>query len=203
MIENFQNVLVLGAHPDDESGCSGTIARLTEAGAKVDIVTFSRCIDFYKAEDITAEWENACEVLGIDGMTLLDLPNRLLPTYRQEILSQLDFFRDEYDLVLCPSSSDQHQDHRQVADEAARVFKHTTILGYEHAMNTVRSSQWQCFVFLEERHLDKKIEHAKAYESQRNRPYMAESYLRGLAAVHGVQAGLPAAEAFEVVRWVW
>jgi LmbE family N-acetylglucosaminyl deacetylase len=202
MIEQFRKVLVLGAHPDDESACSGTIARLVEAGAAVDLLTFSECTDFYQPELIMGEWRDAGRILGFHQMRNLNVPNRLFPTYRQMILSELDALRGEYDLVLCPSSSDQHQDHRQVHDEAARVFKHTTLLGYEHAMNTVHSSAWQCFVSLEEQHVEAKLAHARAYGSQQHRLYMAEEYLRGLLAVHGVQAGVRAAEAFEVVRWI-
>lgn len=201
----FEKVLVLGAHPDDESGCSGTVQKLLDAGAEIHLLTFSKCLDFYDEDLIVGEWERASDFLGIpsDRRHIVGVPNRLLPAYRQDVLNELDFYRDQFDLVLCPAFSDIHQDHHVVAEEAARVFKHTTVLGYEHAMNSVRSTQWQCFVSLDERQVEMKLAHAKMYESQQDRPYMAESYLRGLLAVHGVQAGVEAAEAFEVVRWVW
>ena len=43
MIQSFRRVLFLGAHPDDEIGCAGTIARLSRAGSTVTALTFSDC----------------------------------------------------------------------------------------------------------------------------------------------------------------
>jgi LmbE family N-acetylglucosaminyl deacetylase len=206
MIEHFHRVLFLGAHPDDEMGCAGTLARLAEAGAAVSVVTFSDCHDLiptgFTVADLRAEWQTALLTLGItEPPVLLDIPNRRFPIHRQAILDTLDERRGRYDLVLLPATSDAHQDHGTVAAEGIRAFKHATILGYELPMNTIRSATWAGFVRLEPRHVELKVEHVQTYRSQAHRPYMAEAFIRGLAAVHGVQAGCEAAEAFEVIRW--
>jgi LmbE family N-acetylglucosaminyl deacetylase len=208
-IEQFRHVLVLGAHPDDEMGCSGSLARLAASGAQVDLVTFSDCNDLipagFSVDDLVEEWRTATSLLGIpnDRLRLLSIPNRRFPEHRQTILATLDeLLQNQYDLVFAPARSDAHQDHGTVAAEATRAFKHTTLLGYELPMNTLGESLQNCYVPLTGQQVEQKVRHAAAYESQAHRRYMDESYLRGLASVRGVQAGVPFADAFEVIRWI-
>ena len=201
-IEAFKRVLVLAAHPDDEMACAGTLARLADAGARIDLVTFTDCESEGSGFE---EWERASAVLGINGpwSVMLDFPNKRLPEYRQDILNELDeYVHADHDLVLVPARSDTHQDHGTVTAEAIRVFKRTTILGYEHAQNTVGTAIWNALVALEPEHVDRKLAHARAYRSQAHKPYMNEAYIRGVLALHGMQAGVDAAEAFEVIRWI-
>jgi LmbE family N-acetylglucosaminyl deacetylase len=206
MIERFRNVLVLGAHPDDEVACAGTLARLHEHGARIHVLTFSRCSDTEAADVLRHEWEAAIWPLRpAFGGEMLDIPNRRFPEYRQSILNALDTFTYdgvEHDLVLVPARSDSHQDHATVTNEAIRVFKRTTMLGYEHAQNTVGTAIWNALVPLEPEHVERKLAHVRAYASQADRPYMKEAYIRGVLMLHGMQAGVDAAEAFEVIRWV-
>lgn len=209
MIERFRRVLFLGAHPDDEFGCAGTLARLTASGAEVDVVTFSTCADLipdgFSAADLIAEWQAATALLGIDPdrLSLHDVPNRFFPTHRQQVLDVLIDLRDrDYDLVLLPASSDIHQDHSTVSAEGIRAFKHSTILGYELPMNTVRASCFPAYVRLEPEHVELKLRHAATYRSQQHRIYFDPAFIRGVAAVRGVQANAAAAEAFEVIRWI-
>lgn len=200
MIESFRRVLFLGAHPDDEIGCAGTITRLSRAGAAVTALTFSDCADV--GEDLTGEHTRALDMLGVGRRVTYALPNRRLAEHRQVILDILDAIARGFDLVLAPSTTDAHQDHATVAAEAFRAFKRTTILGYELPINALAPMPAAGFVSLTPDLVDLKVRHAAAYRSQDCKPYMAEAFIRGLAAVRGVQSGVSAAEAFEVVRWV-
>ena len=201
--------LVLGAHTDDEFGCSGTIARMIEAGAEVHYACFSPCEESvpegWDRDVLKREVRAAIAVLGIpdERFRLYDFRVRHFPAHRQELLEELVALRRAIDpeVVLVPAMSDMHQDHQVIAREGLRAFKHTTILGYELPMNTI-SFQHSCFVRLEERHLQVKIRHAAAYESQAFRPYLNPEFIRSLALVRGVQIGAPAAEALEVIRTV-
>jgi LmbE family N-acetylglucosaminyl deacetylase len=199
-------VLVLGAHPDDEMACSGLIARLAAGGAQVDAVAFSDCSDAipdgFALADLKSEYARATRLLGITNAQIGEIPNRRFPEHRQDILSLLDDRRGLYDLVLVPSTTDAHQDHHTVAEEAIRALKHTTILGYDLAMNTVLESRRSCYVCLTPADLDLKVAHAQVYQTQASRPYMAEDFIRGLATVRGVQVGRTYAESYEVIRWV-
>jgi LmbE family N-acetylglucosaminyl deacetylase len=197
---SFESILVLGAHPDDEIGCAGSLARFIREGARVQLITFSRCQDL-NGPELIDEWEFANSALGVQ-MSILDLPNRALPEYRQTVISRLDLEKGKHDLILCPSTNDVHQDHSTVVLEARRVFKDTTILGYELPLNHLNGTHNQAYVRLTQADVESKVRHAQHYATQRDEAYMASDYLIGLARVRGVQAETEYAEAFEVIRWV-
>jgi LmbE family N-acetylglucosaminyl deacetylase len=206
---NSERTLVLAAHTDDEFGCAGLMSRLVEQGTEVHLAAFSWCEESvpegFERDVLKGESRAAAAVLGVapERFRLYDFRVRHFPANRQEILEELVLLRRaiEPDLVLLPSSADIHQDHKVVYDEGVRAFKHATILGYELPMNTI-SFRHACFVPLEDRHMERKIEHAACYLSQQHRPYLHPDFIRSLARVRGVQASRPAAEAFEVVRMV-
>jgi LmbE family N-acetylglucosaminyl deacetylase len=209
VFELGSRALVVGAHTDDEFGCAGTIARMIEEGGEVHYACFSPCEesvpDGWDRDVLKREVRAAVAVLGIDPerFYLYDFRVRHFPTHRQEILEELVRLRKriEPQLVFVPAMSDMHQDHQVVAREGLRAFKHSTILGYELPMNTV-SFQHAAFVRLEERHIDAKLRHAAAYDSQAFRTYLRPDFIRSLALVRGVQINHNAAEAFEVIRTV-
>ncbi len=206
----FKKVLFVGAHTDDEFGCSGTLARLKEEGKDLFYVAFSTCEESvpkgFPPDVLRQECFAAITTLGIkpENWRLFSFRVRHFPQERQAILEELVKIRQEInpDLVFVPASSDIHQDHRVVYEEGVRAFKHASILGYELPMNTL-TFRHVCFVPLQDRHLQRKIASLACYASQRFRAYTSEDFIRGLARVRGVQAGVEFAEAFEVIRWVW
>ena len=203
----FSKIIFLGAHPDDEFGCSGTLCRFVEEKRDVYYATFSLCEESvprgFPRDVLRSECEKAAKKIGVkkENFFLYPFKVRHFPTHRQEILEVLIQLRNNImpDLVLVPALSDMHQDHQVIAREALRAFKHCSILGYELPMNTV-TFQHSCFIKLAERHVRKKIEIFKCYKSQMSKPYTSSEFIRGLALVRGVQIGEKLAEAFEVLR---
>jgi hypothetical protein len=60
-----------------------------------------------------------------------------------------------------------------------------------------------CFIILEEKHINKKIEALRKYKSQAAiRSYVSEEFLKGLASVRGTQVGRKYAEVFEIKRQI-
>ncbi len=207
---DFKNILILAPHTDDgELGVGGTISRLIDDGAKVTYVAFStaeKSVPQGMPKDILKkEVREATKALGIDEENLIiyNYEVRKLNYVRQEILEDLIALRrnNVFDLVFIPSLTDIHQDHTTIAKEGLRAFKNTTILGYELIWNNLTFNT-QCFVILEEKHLDKKIEALSKYASQGFRDYLSPEFIRSLARARGVQIGSLFAEAFEVVRLV-
>lgn len=208
MISSFKNVLVLAPHTDDgELGAGGTISKLIENGTKVTYVAFSiaeeSVPDGLPKNILESEVKEATKRLGVYNLIVFKYPVRKLNFSRQDILENLIKIRNNgnFDAVLIPSLKDVHQDHNTIAQEGVRAFKNTTIFGYELIWNNL-SFDAQCFVKLEKRHIDDKVNALKAYKSQGFRSYLSEEFISSLAKTRGVQIGSDYAEAFEVIRLV-
>ena len=211
MISNVKKVLVLAPHTDDgEFGCGGTICKLIEEGIEVFYVAFSSCEESvpegFPKDVLITEVKEATGHLGIkpENLRVLNYQVRMFPYKRQEILEDLIVLRKEIDpdLVLIPSLEDVHQDHMTIANEAVRAFKNRNIYSYELPWNNFRFSM-DCFIILEEKHINKKLEALRKYKSQAAiRSYVSEEFLKGLASVRGTQVGRNYAEVFEIKRQI-
>lgn len=204
---DFKNVLVLAPHTDDgELGAGGTISRLLRSGAKVSYAAFSTAEESVPEglpkDILKTEVKNATQRLGINDLIVFSYPVRKLNFFRQEILESLiDLRKNNYDLILVPSTTDVHQDHATITTEAIRAFKTTSILGYELIWNNL-SFNTTCFIHLEKSDLENKIQALSEYKSQNHRVYMSDDFIYSLAKVRGVQVGKEFAEVFEVIRWM-
>ena len=197
----FKKVLVLSPHTDDgELGAGGTIARLVEQGSQVTYFAFSA-----PKANLRDECKKSLKVLGVKDFEIFDIEVRLFPSLRQKILDILYTYNKErhFDLILTPSTNDLHQDHQTVTNEALRIFKQSTILGYELPWNLIEFKE-NCFVSLEETHVKKKITALWNYKSQieTKRPYFNEEYLKSLMRAHGLKIRSEYAEAFEAIKLV-
>ena len=209
MIKDHHHILILAPHTDDgELGLGGTIARLIEEGKEVTYVAFSTAQqsvpEGFPKDILKTEVKQATQILGIrpENLIIFNYEVRRFSYVRQEILEDMIRLRKSihYDLVFIPSLHDIHQDHATIAQEGLRAFKQTCLLGYEEAWNNLTFDS-QCFIKLEKRHIDAKIESLKAYQSQMGRDYTSPDFIYSLARTRGVQAGWTFAEAFEMIRW--
>ena len=205
-----KRILVLAPHTDDgELGCGGTIAKEVARKSEVTYVAFSSADrslrEGYPPGTLKKELACATKVLGLkeENVVCFDYDVRNFNTKRQEILDDMMALRDDIEptMVIAPSLNDLHQDHKVVAEEARRMFKRTTILGYEMPWNNI-SFDTLTFSVLDRSHVDRKVEALECYESQRHRAYLNAEFVRSLALTRGVQISVPYAEAFEVVRWI-
>ena len=196
----FKKTLVLSPHTDDgELGAGGTIGKLVENGSKLMYFAFSA-----PREILKVECKKCLGVLGVEEYEIFDFEVRHFPERRQEILEILFQYNkeNEPDLILTPSTNDLHQDHQTVTNEALRAFKRSTIFGYELPWNNIIFRE-NCFIPLEERHVQKKIEALWNYKTQiSERHYFDKEYLRGLTRSRGAQIGEKYAEAFEAIKLV-
>ncbi|RMF60402.1 MAG: PIG-L family deacetylase [Calditrichaeota bacterium] len=211
-MKDIQTILILGPHTDDgEFGCGGSIAKFVEEGKDVYYATFSiaeESVPEGLPKDILlTEVKKASRELGIKKENLINFRYRVrhFPQFRQDILEDLVKLRKELqpDLVFLPSNDDVHQDHQTIYEEGLRAFKFTRILGYEMPWNNLTVTT-NAFIFLEDRHIERKIAAIGCYESQVNagRRYANEEFIRSLARTRGVQCGVHYAEAFQIIRWL-
>ena len=203
-------ILILAPHTDDgELGCGATIAKLTSLGKEVFYAAFCLCSKSlppsFPSNTLEMECRKATSVLGIppSRLVLFNYEVRELPQSRQKILEELLKLNKDIhpEMVLLPAVSDIHQDHQVIHQEAMRSFKNTTFAGYELPWNNYRFHT-NLFVRISDYDLDKKIKSLKAYDSQSQKNYMKEDFIRSLATVRGIQANSTHAEAFEVYRWI-
>lgn len=192
-------ILVLSPHTDDgELGCGGAIARWVKEGNEVYYAFFSDC----ETEGIIKECYGALGVLGVKADRILphQYERRVFSDFRQAILDRMIELDEmyEFDLVVCPSLKDKHQDHLVVAEEAVRAFK-CSLICYEHPWNTPQFDA-RVFVELSEEQVEKKLRALREYKSQIHRPYFGD-YMLNLARVNGLKCGTKYAEAFECIRW--
>lgn len=204
-----KTALFLAPHTDDvELGCGATLARYSEEGVDVYAAAFycGRSTEQQtETNTLQREYESAMNLLGIKSQNLYryHYPARCFDRHRQEILESMRELKRclQADIVFVPSSYDFHQDHQVICREALRVWKDTSIWGYELPWNhTVFHAQ--AFTVLQERHVQAKWEALQEYHSQfkLGRPYFDEDIIRSLARMRGIQCGARWAEAFEVIR---
>ena len=74
------DILVVNAHPDDETICSGTLAKLTQKGHSLGLLdlTNGEPTNYGNPETRLKEAQKAAKILGASFRKTLDKPNRLL-----------------------------------------------------------------------------------------------------------------------------
>jgi LmbE family N-acetylglucosaminyl deacetylase len=208
----IKKFLFVGAHPDDiELGAGGSLAKALANDIECHSAVFS---DFknlptngegvtnsqVREESIAAQLHLG---MKIEDIHFYSFPVRNFENYRQDILQILidNFQRNRYTHIFIPNSLDIHQDHKVVSNEAIRAFKFSSIFGYELPWNNV-DSNINFYNILEKSHVDLKIESLKFFISQTNRFYFAGDKIASIIKFRGLQVGVDAAEAFEVIRYV-
>jgi LmbE family N-acetylglucosaminyl deacetylase len=204
------NIVCIGAHPDDpETGCGGTLARLTAAGHHVTIVYLTRGEAGLKNGDAhaasrlrTAEAICASKVLGaaavfanqVDGQTSTDRQHSHQFT---ELLASL-----KPDIVFTHWPLDTHRDHRnaaQLAYEAWESLNESFALVYYEVMTGVQTHHFEpnCFVDIS---LTSEQKRSAVYAHLCQNPERFYPYHEKMEKERGSEARFPRAEAFVVVR---
>lgn len=209
-----ERVVFVGAHCDDiELFAGGLLARACFTGRRVGVLVFSDHrggVDEAAAARAHDEFrENVAWLSDESGTVVQDHSDRMLPacrgafqTERGTLYAAMEALRDDYDLVVTHALTDTNQDHRQVAEEATRVFKaHTSLLGGEFPNNDLGDFIPQVYVALSPREIDAKARMVTHYRSQDfgGRPYLDSELVHALARLRGSQIREPAAEAYTVL----
>ena len=217
-------VLVVSAHPDDETlGCGGTILKHVSGGDDVSwTVVTSAHEPAWSGEVIerkAAEVDAVRAAYGMTRVTRLGFPSaRLDVTPRAELMAALAgvIDGDRPELVYVVHPGDVHGDHADVFGAALAVLKAfrmaslgvRRVLAFETLSSTEAAPPQQHRAFVPtvfsdiEDQLERKIEIMALYasEAQPDPLPRGPSAIRALARFRGATVGLPAAEAFMLVR---
>jgi LmbE family N-acetylglucosaminyl deacetylase len=216
------NILVVATHPDDEVlGCGGAIARHASHGERVEVLVVTRgAPDLYAEEQVKGlrkELDAAHAVLGVAAVHFLDFPAPKLDLVAAHELADAvagKFASLRPETVFIPHRGDLHSDHRAVFAAALVASRPVgdcpvrTVLSYE----TLSETEWAApvaedaflpsvFVDITE-FLEKKKQAMTAYRSQLKEfphPRSLQS-MEALARLRGSTIGVPAAEAFQLIR---
>ncbi len=221
----MKKILVIAAHPDDESlGCGGTILRHAEEGDRVEVIFLADGVSSrdQNAIDLAPRWEackQAMEILGVAAYHSLGFADNQLDSLPMlEIVQTLETTAFSFDpeIVYTHFSGDLNIDHMISAQATMTAFRPQphcnvkAIYGYE----VLSSTGWaassaknhfapQCYIDISP-FLAAKLRALKCYgEEMREYPHARSiESVEHLARFRGSSVGLAAAEAFMVERLI-
>jgi len=218
------HIVSIGAHPDDEISCAGTLANYVRAGHRATIVTLTRggmghmTLSPAELKAVRTHEAIACAgVLGAD-LRMLDFDDSAIPETREDALILVDVLRElRPDIVLTHAPQQRHPDHRAchrlVSD--AYYLASLPLLQTVHPWHGVGeiyffdSPEPDTYVNITET-LDTKLQAAACHKSQyedwlvvhdagvdRGGLTDFRATMERRAAFHGHKCGVPYAEAFQ------
>ena len=134
-----KKILVIAAHPDDETlGCGGTIARLVKNNHVADVVFLSSGVGARKKTINSKNQEikirkshakSACNLLGFNKIKFYDLPDNsfeTLPRLKINKIIEKEINVSKPEIIFTHFNNDLNLDHRIVAEStivATRFYK--------------------------------------------------------------------------------
>ena len=208
------NILVIGAHPDDEVvGMGATIKKLSKKNKIFLCIITEGATAQYDDKKMIKMRRDACKksskLLGISKLKFLDFPDMGLDTISQlEINKELEKIIEDYKpkVVYTTPSHDLHKDHQLVFDSTLVVTRpHSSsvkqLLSYECPGPVKQPFQPTVYQNIE-KEFSYKLEAFKMYKSEVMKfphPRSIEA-IENLAIQRGVECSLKKAEAFQLIR---
>ena len=211
-----QKVLILAAHPDDETlGAGATIARLAAEGHYIHLVTFTDGVGArgHDAPNRNSKLEEVSEKLGISSYACGQFPDNQLDSV--PLLELCKFLEHEVtftpDIIFTHHPDCLNIDHELVYRATVTVFrpqtkKKQTILSYAVPSSTdynPRSNFCGNVYYDVSTTYNTKLECLKEHYASEMRTYPhSRSYknIENLMKVSGAEIGVPYAEKFELIR---
>ena len=193
-------LLCLGAHCDDvEIGAGGTIRRLIERHAPVDVhweVLASTPEREREARASAAEWLQGARSATVEVRAFRE---SYFPEAWAALKDHLFAVRSAFspDLVLTHRRADRHQDHRTLGELTWNTFRDHLILEYEVAKYEGDLGHPNVYVPLQEPEVEQKIARLRRhFASQASKPWFDAESFRALLRLRGVECNARFAEAF-------
>lgn len=213
-----QKVLVLAAHPDDETlGAGATIARLASEGAYIKLLTFTdgEAARGSTTKNRNSKLEDVCTKLGIQDYAYADYPDNRMDVI--SLLQKCKYIENNVDfepnIIFTHHPGCLNIDHEIVYRATITVFRpqtkvNQTILSYPVPSSTdynPRSNFVGNVYYDVSNTFDVKISCLKENYGSEMRAYPhARSYenITNLMKVAGSEVGVEYAEKFELIRSV-
>jgi len=209
-MNNFNTILVFGAHPDDlEIGMGGTISKLITLGYNVIMViaTLPNFTSVDKKDERKLEAKSSATVLGCTTPKFLDLPPEEI-VFGRRMVSLIDSLIKEYNAstVFTQWIGDSHQDHQILTQSVIAASRDiNNLYMYETTIPgglTEKSFRPQLFIDIT-KEIENKKKSLQCFKSQIPRcgPFWIDSIV-GRSIYRGYQMNTLYAEAFEIVKTI-
>lgn len=214
----MNRVLVITPHCDDETyGLGGTILKRIKAGDELYVTAVCAGEINFEHAGVISRVEREKEFLFVlktykcSGELLSFTQESLLDTIpTRDIVDQIQKIQDKFqaNVWYIPGES-YHQDHRKVFEACAAAARPTRkyipkeIYSYEHPLYSWNPPTWRFTPQVYENigeFLDKKIEICKLYKTQLRDGPLSIRHIKDYSIACGTEAGMEAAERFEVIR---
>lgn len=212
-------ILVLAAHPDDETlGCGGTLLKHKAAGDSTHwliATTISEEHGYYKARE--QEVERVNQLYDFDSVHNLRLKTMQVDEYSMtDLIGKISAVIQEVqpNIIYLPFKSDVHSDHRKLFEAAfsctksfrypfiKKIYMMETLSETEFAPSTKEDS-FVPNVFVDiTPYIEKKLEIMRVFSSEiGEHPFpRSERNIRALATLRGATAGCEYAESFMLLK---
>lgn len=214
-----KRILVISPHCDDESyGMGGTILKHLDVGNEVFVMVvcageihFEHNDKIITREEREIEFTKVINWYGCDGAVLPFINESFLETVQtRQIVQCIEEKQDSFqaDTWYIPGNS-YHQDHRKVFEACMAAARPTRthvpkeIYTYEHPLYSWNPPCWKFTPQVYEDislFLEKKIVICNLYESQLRDGPLSIQHIKDYSVACGSEAGVKAAERFEVIR---
>ena len=223
-MKNKKRVLVVAAHPDDETlGAGGTIAKYSAQGHEVFVLIVAGHLPpIYSRkayEETVSEAYSAFSVLGVKKSEFLEIPATMIGDQPlHEVNGRISKVVRDFKphIVLC-SYPDRHIDHRLVFDSVMVATRPVGVgkdIEIVAAYETLSETHWNAphiepnftpnWVVDISGHINQKLGALGCYKSQISKfpgPRSIEA-VEALAKFRGTQAGFGYGEGFHIVRMI-
>jgi LmbE family N-acetylglucosaminyl deacetylase len=188
-------LLAIGSHADDiELGCGGTVLELTERHPDVEVTWLVLGADGTRADEARASAAAFLEGAAVKTIVVEGFRDGFFPYLGPTVKERFEELKREVspDVIFTHTGSDQHQDHRLVAELTWNTFRDHLILEYEipkyDADLTAPNVYVPLSAELARRKIDLLLEH---FPSQHEKHWFTEDLFRGLMRLRGMEANSP------------
>jgi N-acetylglucosamine malate deacetylase 1 len=209
-MDNFNTILVFGAHPDDlEIGMGGTISKLITLGYNIVMViaTLPNFTSADKKDERKLEAKSSAKILGCSTPEFLDLPSEEI-VFGRRMVSLIDSLIKKYNTntVFTQWIGDSHQDHQILTQSVIAASRDiNNLYMYETTIPgglTEKSFRPQLYVDIT-KEMENKKKSLQCFKSQIPRcgPFWIDAIV-GRSIYRGYQMNTKYAEAFEIVKTI-
>lgn len=213
-----KTVLILAAHPDDETlGCGATIHKLSQEGFDIQLLTFTDGVGSRNnnEKNRNPKLKSVSEILGISKYTAGNFPDNAMDSV--SLLDLCKFIEENVDyipdIIFTHFIGDLNIDHQLVTKAALTAFRpqygnkikiYSYYIPSSTDYNPLSHFDANCYFELSKKNVSAKLKALRCYDKEMREYPHTRSYqnIDNLMKVWGSEVGLLHCEKFKSIREV-